>query len=62
MEKSLYDEIISYYPELSEEDFYPISGKILLVDDSDGAGAYIAKWDYKKPIPEGLTIGKPKIE
>lgn len=58
MAKSLYDEITSYYAELSEEDFYPVTGKILLVDDSDGAGAYIAKWEYEKPIPPGLKLGK----
>jgi hypothetical protein len=27
--------------------------------DSDGVGAYIAKWEYSKPIPSGLTLGKP---
>lgn len=54
---SLYDEIISHYPELDPEDFSP-SGLIELQDDSDGLGAYIRRWDYSKPIPEGLKIGK----
>jgi hypothetical protein len=36
-----------------------LEGSILLRDDSDGQGAYIAKWDYSKPIPEGLSLGKP---
>jgi len=29
-----------------------------LCDDSDGLGAYIAKWEYPKPIPAGLKLGK----
>jgi hypothetical protein len=33
--------------------------QIILQDDSDGVGAYIAEWKYSKPIPEGLTLGKP---
>ena len=46
------------YPELTDEDF-GTKGSIRLQDDSDGQGAYIAKWEYSKPIPEGLTLGKP---
>jgi hypothetical protein len=34
------------YPELKSEDFYPDSGTILLVNDSDGKGVYIAKWEH----------------
>jgi len=30
----------------------------LLQDDSDGNGAYIAKWEYSKPLPEGMKVGK----
>ena len=44
------------YPELTSNDFLT---KIILQDDSDGIGAYIAKWEYSKPIPSGLTLGKP---
>ncbi len=44
------------YPELTNDDFIET---IVLRDDSDGAGAYIAKWDYEQPIPDGLTLGKP---
>jgi hypothetical protein len=44
------------YPELTNDDFIR---KIILRNDSDGAGDYIAKWEYSKPIPEGLTLGKP---
>ena len=54
----LWEKIIAIYPELTDDDF-GIRGAILLQDDSDGVGAYIAKWEYSKPIPEGLTLGKP---
>jgi len=53
---SLYDEIIAVYPELTSKDF---TTQIILQDDSDGVGAYIAKWEYSEPIPDGLTLGKP---
>jgi hypothetical protein len=54
---SLYDEIISVYPELTNEDFHTF-GSIVLRDDSDGVGAYIEKWEYSKPLPEGMKVGK----
>lgn len=54
----LYSQIIAVYPELTTKDFDPNFGTILLRDDSDGLGAYLAKWEYSKPIPEGLTLGK----
>ena len=43
---SLYDKIVAKYPELKVEDFHPVSGSILLQDDSDGFGPYIAKWEH----------------
>jgi hypothetical protein len=55
---SLYEQIIEGCPELATSDAF-LNGTIILQDDSDGVGAYIAKWDYSKPIPEGLTLGKP---
>lgn len=55
---SLLNEILATYPELTAEDFHPNFGSILLRDDSDGSGAYIDKWDYDQPIPEGLKLGK----
>ena len=55
---SLYHDIIAVYPELTIDDFAP-RGVIELKDDADGVGAYIAKWEYSKPIPEGLFLGKP---
>ena len=45
------------YPELTVYDFIGPEKKILVCDDGDGV-QYIAKWDYKKPIPEGFILGK----
>ena len=55
----LWEKIVEIYPELSENNFAAFSREIKLQDDIDGVGAYIAKWEYSKPIPEGLTLGKP---
>jgi hypothetical protein len=55
---SLFDELMNALPELTSEDFATESGTILLQDDSDGLGAYIAKWDYDQPIPDGFKLGK----
>lgn len=52
----MYEKIIAFYPELTPEQF--IDGTILLQDDADGAGAYIKAWNYLKPIPAGLKLGK----
>lgn len=54
----LWEKIIQAYPEVKPTDNFAQMG-ICLQDDSDGLGAYIAKWEYSKPIPEGLTLGKP---
>jgi hypothetical protein len=51
--------ILAAYPELTWNDFTPFDGVINVKDDSDGLGEYIAKWNYSKPIPDGLTLGKP---
>ena len=53
----MWELIIAAYPELTDADFLP-NGSIELRDDSDGKGAYIAKWEYTKPIPAGLKLGK----
>ena len=55
--KTLYEKIIETYPEL-ENAIELKNGTIIIQDDSDGVGAYIAKWEYSKPIPVGLTLGK----
>jgi len=54
---NLFTQIKNAYPEITEADFFD-DGKIRLRDDGDGI-QYIAKWEYSKPIPEGLTLGKP---
>ena len=55
---SLYHDIVAVYSELTDDDF-STKGKISLRDDGDGI-EYINKWQYSKPIPDGLTLGKPK--
>jgi hypothetical protein len=56
---SLYSEIVAVYPELTitpeKDEFY--NGTILLADDGDGIN-YIQAWNYSKPLPEGMKIGK----
>ena len=53
----MYKNIIDKYPELENSSaFY--DGTIILQDDSDGYGPYIAKWEYDKPLPAGMKIGK----
>jgi len=54
---TLYDKIVAAYPELVDADF-GVSGAISLRNDSDGIGDYIEKWEYSKPISEGLKLGK----
>ena len=49
--------IIAAYPEINITDNFMELG-IHLVDDGDGI-VYIDKWEYSKPIPNGLTLGKP---
>lgn len=41
---TLYEKIISIYPELATYDF--ANGAIRLQNDSDGKGDYIAKWEH----------------
>jgi hypothetical protein len=50
------DQIIKdAYPEIEDNNF--INGTIELRDDGDGI-QYISVWNYSKPLPEGLTVGK----
>jgi hypothetical protein len=58
MAKSLLETICETYPELATDRTPFHNLQIMLQDDSDGQGAYIAKWDYSKPIPDGLKLGK----
>jgi hypothetical protein len=54
---TLWEKIIDVYPELTDSDFGRF-GTIELQDDSDGLGAFIAKWEYLKSLPSGMKIGK----
>lgn len=53
----LWEKIIAEYPEINPTDNFRELG-IYLRDDSDGQGAFIAKWEYSKPLPEGMKVGK----
>jgi len=55
---TLYDKIKQLYPELTDVDFNQSTGTILLQNDSDGRGDYIAKWEHPtlaKPTEEQLA-------
>lgn len=51
---NLYDLLVAELPELAESNAFD-KNLIILQNDSDGTGDYIAKWDYSKPVPESLT-------
>lgn len=56
---SLYDEIIDSLPELAEKpEEFLLTGSILLRNDSDNFGDYIERWNYIKPLPKNLKLGK----
>jgi hypothetical protein len=52
-----YEKIMETYPDLTDADFNPVTGTIALYDDGDGI-QYIKSWNYSKPMPAGLKIGK----
>jgi len=52
---SLYEKITTLYPSLTEADFYPDTGTIVLQNDSDGNGDYIKEWNHP-------TLAKPTQE
>ena len=49
---SLYNKLIQFYPELTQADFHPFTGTIILQNDSNGLGDYIKEWKH-------LTLPKP---
>ena len=54
---SLYEKITAIYPQLTVEDFYPVTGTIILQDDSDWKGVGIKEWHhptFTKPTEEQL--------
>jgi hypothetical protein len=52
---TLYEKIISIYPELADFNF--ASSTIILQNDSDGKGDYIAKWEHTLPKPTDEQLG-----
>jgi hypothetical protein len=46
---SLYNKIIKIYPELTESDFNPFVGTIIL--QNDGGNDYIKEWNHLLPRP-----------
>lgn len=48
----MYDKIIALYPELTAQDFMTV---IILQNDSDGKGDYIAAWNHP-------TLARPTAE
>jgi len=57
MALSLHEKIRAIYPSLTDADFYPPVA-IMLRDDNDGEGAYIAEWNHpflKRPTEEDLA-------
>lgn len=52
----MYEKIKTIYPELTDADFFPLTGTITL--QNDGKGDYIAKWEHPtlaKPTDEELA-------
>ena len=56
--KTIFETIVETYPELLENRDLFRNGTITLQDDSDGSGVFIREWNYSKPIPNGLKLGK----
>jgi hypothetical protein len=50
---SLYEKIIAAFPELAGNIDLDRLG-IVIQNDSDGSGDYVAQWDYTKPLPDDL--------
>lgn len=52
---TLFDKIMALYPSLTDKDFTTV---IILQNDSDGKGDYIAKWEHPtlpRPTNEELA-------
>lgn len=54
---TLYNDLVAALPELEDSTAFQ-DNTIILQNDSDGTGDYIAKWDYSKPLPKGFKVGK----
>lgn len=56
---TLYEKIMDLYPSLTHQDFMTV---INLQDNSDGNGAFIAKWEHPtlpRPTDDALGITSP---
>ena len=54
----MYEKIINIYPSLTIDDFMSKTQTIILQNDSDGKGDYIAKWEHPtlaRPTEEQLA-------
>jgi hypothetical protein len=51
---TLYDKIMTIYPQLEQQDFMTT---ITLQNNSDGKGDYIAKWEHTLPKPTDEQLG-----
>lgn len=54
---NLYENIIKTYPELENSEVFA-NGIIILQNDADDLGDFIAAWNYDQPLPKGMKIGK----
>jgi len=61
MSIDIHARLVSALPELKDMPEVFARQVIYLRDDSDGVGAYIAEWNYAKPLPAGFTVGKPEL-
>jgi hypothetical protein len=52
---TLYEKITTLYTDLTDADFMPDTGTIMLQNDSDGNGDYIKEWNHP-------TLAKPTQE
>ena len=57
---SKYDQIIAAFPEMADLSNQDKDAIFKCRDDSDGIGDYIVYWNYDKPLPGGLMVGKPE--
>jgi len=54
---SLYDDLVAALPELEDSPAFS-NGTIILQNDADEVGDYVAKWNYSKPLPKPFKVGK----
>jgi hypothetical protein len=63
-ENCVWSNLIALFPELTDADFAPQSGTIMLQNDSDGFGTYIAKWEHptlEQPSDSDLKITRAPV-